>query len=75
MAHTLHSFVCYKNILIIGGVGGARAGSPTSNKLGTFLLRPLALGTPIYSNFKINGAGGETLKPTDPIFLRKNRGS
>ena len=54
------SSVCYKTTLITGGVGFAGAGPPTS-KLGTFLLWPLALSMPIYSNFQINGASGEIL--------------
>ena len=29
----------------------------------------------INSNFQINGASGETLKPPDPRFLKQNRGS
>ena len=29
---------------------------------------------PIYSNFQINGALGETRKPPDPLFLKQNRG-
>ena len=54
--------VSYKTIQISGGVGGTRAAPPTS-KLGTLLLRPLAICKPIYSNFQINGASGENLKP------------
>ena len=66
------SSVCYKTTLTTGGVGVARAGPPTS-KLGTLLLWSLALSMPIYSNFQINGASGETLKPPDPLFLKQNR--
>ena len=51
-------------------MGGTEAGPPTS-KLGTFLSRPLALSKPIYSNFQINGASGETLKRPDPYFASK----
>ena len=68
------SSVCYKTIQIAGGVGGTGTAPPTS-KLGTFLSRPLALSKPIYSNFQINRASGETLKPPDPQFLKQNRGS
>ena len=64
------SSVCYKTTQITGGVGGNGAASPTS-KLGTFLSRPLALSKPTYSNFQINGASGETLKPPDPYFASK----
>ena len=80
MVHTLSlkslsglSSVCYKTTQIVGSVGGTGAAPPTS-KLGTFLSRPLALSKPIYSNFQINGASGETLKPPDPRFLKQNRG-
>ena len=69
-----HSSVCYKTSLNTGGVEGNVAAPPTS-KLGTFLSRPLALSKPIYSNFQINGASGESLKPPDPLFCLKNRGS
>ena len=48
---------------------------PPTSKLGTFLLWSLALSMPIYSNFQINGALGETRKPPDPLFLKQNRGS
>ena len=51
----------------------AGAGPPTS-ELGKFLLWSLALSMPIYSNFQINGALGETRKPPDPRFLKQNRG-
>ena len=63
------SSVCYKTAQITGGVGGAVACPPTS-KLGTFLLWPLALSMQIYSNFQINGASGETLKPPEIENLR-----
>ena len=79
-AHTLslkslsgHSSVCYKTSLNTGGVGQAGAAPPTS-KLEKFLSWPLALSMSIYSNFQINGASGETLKPPDPRFLKQNRG-
>ena len=49
---------------------GARAGPPTS-KLRTLLLGSLAPSMPIYSNFQINGASGETLKPPDSYFASK----
>ena len=49
------------------------AGPPTS-KLGTFLLRSLALSMPIESNFQIHGALGETRKPPDLYFASKIRG-
>ena len=68
-----HSSVCYKTSLNTGGVGRAGAAPPTS-KLGKFLSWPLALSMSIYSNFQINGASGETLKPPDPRFLKQNRG-
>ena len=48
---------------------------PPTSELGKILLWPLALSMPIYSNFQINGALGETRKPTDPLFLKQNRGS
>ena len=51
----------------------ARAGPPTS-KLGMLLLWSLAISMPMYSNFQINGASGETLKPPDPYFASKIRG-
>ena len=54
-------------------MGRAGAAPPTS-KLGKFLSWPLALSMSIYSNFQINGASGETLKPPDPRFLKQNRG-
>ena len=41
-------------------MGGAGGMSHTS-KLGTYLLCPLALNMPTYSNFQINGATGETI--------------
>ena len=44
---------------------------PPTSKLGTFLLWSLALSMPIYSNFQINGALGETRKPPDPYFTSK----
>ena len=69
-----HSSVCYKTSLNTGGVGRAGAAPPTSN-LGKFLSWPLALSMSIYSNFQINGASGETLKPPDPLFCFKKRGS
>ena len=68
-----HSSVCYKTSLNTGGVGQAGAAPPTS-KLEKFLSWPLALSMSIYSNFQINGASGETLKPPDPRFLKQNRG-
>ena len=81
VAHTLslkslsgHSSVCYKTSLNTGGVGQAGAAPPTS-KLEKFLSWPLALSMSIYSNFKINGALGKTLKPPDLRFLKQNRGS
>ena len=64
------SSVCYKTTQIAGGVRGTGAAPPTS-KLRTFLSRPLALSKPIYSNFQINGASGETLKRPDPYFASK----
>ena len=68
------SSVCYKTTQIASGVEGTGAAPPTS-KLGRFLSRPLALSKPFYSNFQINGASGETLKPPDPLFCFKNQGS
>ena len=68
------SSLCYKTTLITGGVGGTGVGPPTF-KLGTFLLWPLALSLPIYSNFQVNGAYGETLKPPDTLFCFWNKGS
>ena len=65
-----HSSVCYKTSLNTGGVGQAGAAPPTS-KLEKFLSWPLALSMSIYSNFQINGASGETLKPPDPYFASK----
>ena len=64
--------VCYKTTQTTGAVGMAGAYPPTS-KLGTFLLWSLALSMPIYSNFQINGALGESRKPPDPRFLKQNR--
>ena len=69
-----HSSVCYKTTQNRGGVGRTGTAPPTS-KLGTFLSWPLALSMSIYSNFQINGASGETLKPPDPRFLKQNKGS
>ena len=54
-------------------MGGNGAAPPTS-KLGTFLSGPLALSKPIYSNFQLNGASGETMKPPDPYFASKIEG-
>ena len=54
---------------------GRTGTAPPTSKLGTFLSWPLALSMSIYSNFQINGASGETLKPPDPPFCFKNRGS
>ena len=65
--------VCYKSTQTTDGVAVAGAYPPTS-KLGTFLLWSLALSMPIYSNFQINGALGETRKPPDPRFLKQNMG-
>ena len=48
------------------------AGHPTS-KLGMLLLWSLAISMPMYSNFQINGASGETLKPPDPLYLKQIR--
>ena len=62
--------VCYKTTQTTGGVGVA-GGYPPTYKLGTFLLRPLALRMPIESNFQINEALGETRKPPDPYFASK----
>ena len=80
LVHTLslkslsgHSSVCYKTSLNTGVVGQTGAAPPTS-KLEKFLSWPLALSMSIYSNFQINGASGETLKPPDPRFLKQNRG-
>ena len=67
------STVCYKTILNTGSVGWAGAPPPTY-KLGKFLSWPLALSMSTYSNFQINGASGETLKPPDPRLLKQNRG-
>ena len=36
-----------------------------------FLSWPLALSMWICSNFQINGASGQTLKPSDPRFLKQ----
>ena len=47
----------------------------STSKLGTFLSRPLTISRPIYSISQINGASEETLKPQDPLFCFKNRGS
>ena len=66
------SSVYYKTTQTTGGVGVVRA-CPTTSKFGTFLLWSLALSMPIYSNFQINGAWGETRKPPDPLFLKQNR--
>ena len=62
--------VCYKTTQTTGSVGVAGACPPTS-ELGKFLLWSLALSMPIYSNFQINGALGETQKPPDPYFASK----
>ena len=48
-------------------MGWAGAAPPTY-KFGKFLSWPLALSMSTYSNFQINGASGETLKPPDPYF-------
>ena len=47
--------------------------APPTYKLGKFLSWPLALSMSTYSNFQINGASGETLKPPDPQLLKQNR--
>ena len=52
-------------------MGWAGADLPTS-KLRTFLLWSLALSIPIYSNFQLNRALGETRKPPDHLFLKQN---
>ena len=67
------STVCYKTTLNTGRVGWAGAAPPTY-KFGKFLSWPLALSMSTYSNFQINGASGETLKPPDPRLLKQNRG-
>ena len=36
---------------------------------------PLSLSMPIYSNFQLNRASGETGKPPDPLSMKQNRGS
>ena len=64
--------VCYKTILNTGSVGWAEAAPPTY-KFGKFLSWPLALSMSTYTNFQINGASGETLKPPDPRLLKQNR--
>ena len=61
------STVRYKTTQNTGSVGRAGAAPPTY-KLGKFLSWPLALSMSTYSNFQINGASGETLKPPDPYF-------
>ena len=66
------STVCYKTTLNTGSVGWAGA-APPSYKFGKFLSWPLALKMSTYSNFQINGASGETLKPPDPRLLKQNR--
>ena len=63
------SSVCYKTTLTTGGVGVARAG-PLTSKLGTLLLWSLAPNMLKCSNFQINEASGENLKPPDPLFLK-----
>ena len=50
-----------------GSVGRAGAAPPTY-KFGKFLSWPLALSMSTYSNFQINRASGETLKPPDPRY-------
>ena len=65
--------VRYKTTLNTGSVGWAGAAPPTC-ELGKFLSWPLALSMSTYSNFQINGASGETLKPPGPRFLKQNRG-
>ena len=67
------STVRYKTILNAGSVGWAVAAPPTY-KLGKFLSWPLALSMLTYSNFQINGASRETLKPPDPYFASKIEG-
>ena len=64
------SSVRYKTTQNTGSVGRAGAAPPTY-KLGKFLSWPLALSMSTYSNFQINGASGETLKPPDPYFASK----
>ena len=64
------STVRYKTTQNTGSVGRAGAAPPTY-KLGKFLSWPLALSMSTYSNFQINGASGETLKPPDPYFASK----
>ena len=49
-------------------VGEAEGGSHTT-KLENYFVVPLALRMPIYSNFQINGASGETRKPPDRVSL------
>ena len=61
------STVRYKTTQNTGSVGRAGAAPPTY-KLGKFLSWPLALSMSTYSNFQINRASGETLKPPDPYF-------
>ena len=48
-------------------VGEAEGGSHTT-KLENYFVVPLALRMPIYSNFQINGASGETFKVFEAIF-------
>ena len=67
------STIRYKTTLNTGSVGWAGAAPPTC-ELGKFLSWPLALSMSTYSNFQINGASGETLKPPGPRFLKQNRG-
>ena len=59
--------VCTKTTLISGSVGGAGGGHILVG-WGHFLLCPLALSMPTYSNFQINGASGETFKVFVAIF-------
>ena len=59
--------VCTKTILISGSVGGAGEW-PHTCMLRAFLLCPLALSMPTYSNFQINGTLGETFKFFVDIF-------
>ena len=67
------SSVRYKTTQNTGSVGRAGAATPTY-KLRKFLSWPLALSMSTYSNFQINGASRETLKPPDPRLLKQNRG-
>ena len=61
-------FVCNETAQVSGSVGGAGEWTHTCT-LVTYLLCPLALSIPTYSNFQINGASGETFFQKISTFI------